>query len=562
MEMDIGKIRSKLNFDPRLIVGANKYMTRERFTKRIMEYKVWAMGNSSILRMVYRENALDGDGRDGTLQYFWHAAPVGRRMLHTGIPGLICTRKADILFGSGLSLDATVYSSSPDAGTLTENKTASEQVKDLADNLFHLINMQQHLQSAAVIESWSGHCFFKLSHDVSLSDYPIIETTDLTTTEVIKVRGVTKAIVFRSWYRYRDNDYRLDEIYGTNAEGDATITYKLFRFDGDREVEIPLLSVPQMAERFMVGSEGNPDGIHLDENATFTYTGLKGMLAFEKPNKTPSTEFPDSPYGASDFERSIDSFDCLDEIYSANAREIRTNATRFYFPDELIPKVQTAVKDREGRTHYEMVAGKINEFEDNIQIVRGSQEQDAQNKIQYDQVPDKTQSYLDKWRVALTTICNNAKISPFSLGTTWLEAVNPSAESQKERNKVTLDMRKASLRLWQPFLEEILLRILQLNSWMRQNTNVEQPFTDFPVTWDNTTIHVKFGEYIEDSVPDLLTTWGGAKSARVASTETCVREIHPSWTEKQVQEEVNRIRYEDGMAPDDPTALPDLTGTV
>ena len=46
----------------------------------------------------------------------------------------------------------------------------------------------------------------------------------------------------------------------------------------------------------------------------FIYKGLRGMIAFDLPNKTPSHEFIDSDYGASDYEGALDSFDALMNI--------------------------------------------------------------------------------------------------------------------------------------------------------------------------------------------------------------------------------------------------------
>ena len=542
--------RNKLNFNPLLLTGNKTVETAEYFSKRIMEYKVWSMGNAYMLRYLYRQQAFDV--YDGSkLNYFWHRAPVTRRMVHCGVPGLISTRMADILFGSGYDINAIVYK---DGEGLKEDKDAEKKLNEFLDNLISEMKLQERLQTAATNESWGGHCFFKLSHDLSVSQYPILETFDITKCEVIKTRGITKAIVFKRWYEYKQTNYRLDEIYSTNADGDATIQYKLFCLDKKgEERQVDLLSISQTAEQFNVGGVGNADGVQLDENGVFTYVGLKGMLAFEKPNKTPSKEFPNSNYGASDYEGSVDSFDSLDEIYSQNIREIRTNETKRYVPETLIPT--RVLKD--GTIEPE----EFDDFADCYVKVVGDPDQDAENKIEYQEISDKTSSYMEKWKVVLSTICNNAKISPFSLGITWLEAVNPSADSQRERNKITLDMRDGKLKLWKPFLEEMVLRILQLNTWIVKNAGAHQEaFDPVDVSWDNTSIQVTFGEYINDSTQDRINMWGGAKAQRVASTDECVKEIHPDWTAKQVSDEVNLIRFEDGMSTDTPDGLPQLTG--
>lgn len=548
MEKDILALRDKLQFDPRYIPTDLKLDTSEIFTRRITEYKIWSMGNGAVIRRFYAQD--QGDNAYGIRRnYFWHKAPGTTRMLHCGIPGLISSRMADILFKSDVKINVVVYKDGED-GSLAEDKNARKNANEFMGELVKKLNLHINLQTAATNESWGGHCFFKLSHDLSASQYPILETYDITQAEIIKVRGITKGIVFKTWYEHAGRTYRLDEIYSTDDHGDACIDYKLFTWSGDREKEVNLLSIPQTAELFNIDGQGAENGLKLDQNNRYTYKGLKGILAFEKPNKTPSLEFPNSNYGASDYEGAIDSFDALDEVFSGNIEEIRTNKTKRYVPDFMIPR--------------DPDSGEMLEFDDFADCyvrVRGDADQDAKNEIKVEQVQDKTASFMDKWKASLSNVCNKAKISPFTLGITWLEAVNPSADSQRERNKITLDMREGKLKLWKPLIEEMLLRALQLNAWMRDNTNAEQDaFTDVNFTWNNTDVQVEFSEYIEDSLKDKIETWGSAKSQGIASTVECERQLHPDWTEKQIQDEVNQIRFENGMSVDNPLSLPYLTG--
>jgi len=552
LEKDLLSLRNKLRFDPR-ILDMTDHENSEEFSRRIYEYKVWNTGSAGLLCRFYRTgNAISGGYDYNKINYFWAKAPVSRRMIHCGIPGLISSRMADILFKNGVEIKTVVYQNES-GDSLTENKSESKKADEFMKEFVKKLNLHVNLQTAAVNESWGGHCFFRLSHDSAVSAFPILETFDLTNAEVLKDRGITKAIVFKTWYKHKNKTYRLDEIYSVTEYDDACITYKLFRFDGKTEVECELTEIPQTWEMFYVNGEGNPNGINLDDEQRFVYVGLKGMLAFEKPNKMPSQEFPSSGYGASDYEGAIDEFDALDEITSANVREIRTNETKRYVPDIFIPK--------------DPVTGKplpFDEFADCYVETRGSQEQDAKNKIEISTIDDKTLSLLEKWKSTLSIVCNKAKISPYSLGITWLEAIGPSAESQLERNKTTLDMRKGKIELWKPMLEEMLLRALQLNVWIRGNVEGikerQEDVPDIDFTAGNTAVQVDFGEYITEGVSQLITTWGSAKTQRIASTEECIRKIHPDWTEKQVQDEVNIIRYEDGVSLDNPDNLPDLTG--
>ena len=551
MKNDILALRSELTFDPRYLVSDPTKRSAEAFTRRIAEYKVWSMGNSALIRKFYTEgNSTNGDAREaiGKMNYFWALAPTNVRMIHSGIPGLISTRMADILFKGGLKAKAIVYKDDS-ADNLDENKELSKKATELLALLMNLTDTPSRLRTGATNESWGGHCFFRLSHDIEISNFPILETFDVTQAEIVKARGITKAIIFKKWYEHGDTSYRLNEIYSTTEDGDACITYRLYRCTYDGEVEVNLLSIPQTYSLFRVDGRGAQDGIPLDKNNTFVYHGLKGILAFEKPNKTPSLEFPNSVYGASDYEGAIDNFDALDEVVSGNIAEIRTNKTRRYIPRTLIPR------NEEGEVL------PFDDFDDSYVKHEADQDQNAENKIEVVTVQDKTASFLDKWKSILSIICNKAKISPYSLGITWLEAVGPSADSLRERNKTTLDMRDGKLGLWKPMLEEMLLRMLQLCSWMRKNTNADmESVPELDITWENATVKVEFGEYLEESMSERLTIWGDAKAKGAVSIEKMVYHLYPYETEKDRKDEVNRIRFEAGMSADNPSSLPELAG--
>ncbi len=533
LEADLKMLRNKINFDPRFALGADDRQTAADYTRRICEYRVWSMGNSDLLREIYRSGASDRQ----SLNYFWRRVPATSRMLHSGIPGLISTKMATVLFGAGFKAEVRVYG---EDGALSEE--GSRQAQELLEGLCDAMNAAELFENGATVESWGGHVFYKFSHDTRLTDFPILEVADVTQAEAVKERGLTTAILFKHWYEHRGKKYRLDEIYTVNADQDAVIRYQLFRLDaGGQERPVPLDELPQTA--------GLRERMGLDENGTFTYTGLKGMLAFDKPNKTPSLEFPEAPYGASDYEGAVDSFDALDETYSKIIHELRTNRTIRYIPLSMIPMA-------DGKRELD------DDFTDCYVQVADDLEQDAENKLQITQIPDKTEDHLAKWRTALTTAINKAGLSPFALGITGLESINASAESQQERNKATLETRKEKLKKWKPFLEKLLQKALELNSWMVKNAGARQPGFSAPdLDFPNTAVDVTFGDYVIETDEKRVTTWGTAKSMRVVSTQEAVTRLHPDWDAEQIENEVNRIRYEEGMSLDTPDLLPGLDGT-
>ena len=95
---------------------------------------------------------------------------------------------------------------------------------------------------------------------------------------------------------------------------------------------------------------------------------------------------------------------------------------------------------------------------------------------------------------------------------------------------------------------------------MKKTAGANQDLDNFDLSFDNCDIQIDFGNYIVEDETNIINRWSSAKTAGIASLETCVRELHPDWTEEQIMDEVNLIKYEQGMDLDNPNNLPELTG--
>ena len=526
LEGDLNMLNNRLQFNPLKLHSKIDDETISAFSEKIAEYKVWSSGNAVKIKEYYSRYG-DWD----SLHYFWRNAPTTSLKKHTGIPSLISQKMGYILFGNGIDIDIVAYD---EAGAKSDEITA--YIREELLTLYSKLDMEQKLQNGATIESWGGEVFYKLSVDNTLSDYPILEVADITRGRVYKERGIIREIRFPTYYKKKDTNYRLDEIYTQTENKDACIYYKLYKLnvEDNREDEVPLYTLPETE--------------HIDPEPK-VFEGIKGLLAFAKPNKK-SLMFVDSDYGASDYEGAIDSFDAMDEAYSTIFRELRSNRTVRYIPKDMIPK------SPDGRFILN------DDFTDAYVQIESDIDQNNKNQITFSMIPDKTESHKAKFLTALTTALNKAGLSPYAIGITGLESVNASAESQQERNKVTLETRKAKIEVWKPFIEEMLIKVLELNEWMIRNNLTEQPYKDVGIDWNNIEVQVSFGDYIVETEGSIVSNVAAKMSAGVSSTETALKEIHPDWTDEQVLEEVNRIRYEKGMALDTPDSLPQLTGIV
>jgi hypothetical protein len=138
------------------------------------------------------------------------------------------------------------------------------------------------------------------------------------------------------------------------------------------------------------------------------------------------------------------------------------------------------------------------------------------------------------------------------------ESISASDESQLERQKDTIDTRNEMIGMWKPYLENMLMKLLELNSWLINNGIVKnQPGIDemIDIDFDNCTITCHWPEYVQSSDQELINTWGGAKAMGVADTETAVKRIYPTLTDNEQQDIIDRIKLENGMAIDNPEAL-------
>lgn len=524
---DMERYRKEFEFNPALTARLG-ISEEQDFSQTIQEYKIWAQGNPYALRLLYHTWII------GTNSFFWRRVPDGNRMIHSGLPSRISNAMANILFGNPLTLKATVFNE----GKIDEKKTKA--ATDVLKEVFDEIGFSKELIKGAVSESVTGHVFYKFSVDTDLSPLPILECCDVTQARVEKERGKTIAIVFKSYLEYKGEKYCLHERYGRDEKGDATIEYSLW----NAEKEVPLTAIPQTYD--------------LAENPKVTFEGIQGLLAFEKPNKTPSLRFPNSPYGASDYEGAIPSFDGLDEIVSELSEETRTNKTKVYIPDNMIPKKE--VKLANGKTV--LKDDLRDDFTQKFVKVTSDPDQKSADQITWTQIPDKYQSLMEKLRFYLTNAINVAGLSPFALGITGLESVSASAESQQERNKTTIDTRKMKVQLWTPFLENMLTRCLELTSWIKQHADVELPFDIDQLDYENTAVSVDFGDYVQDTQKELLTDWGNAYMQKIVSLENVVRHVNKNMSEDELTNELNLIKIEQGMSVDNPNALPELDSLI
>jgi hypothetical protein len=572
LERGLKRLNDKIRFNPDFNKLGMKYMSSRRRTRLLTEYLLWWMGDAAIISNYYKqERGSLGDDTEAELNMFWKVAPNEIIKVHTGMPGLISNKKSRLLWGQDITIDAEVYKTDEE-GKISDDvdEEQSKVVRELlTKTLIPKTKLMDVVKKATEEESWSGHQAIKFNFDKAITSYPLIESCDVRSFSVDKKRGHTIAITFHEWFHDEEKNkkYRLDEIYSTVRPdqffkteeevlryceqwnctktpveiGDALITYTLYELKNGKETPI----------KFDNWQSACPELTEGIDQETYVYPGIKGMLAFEKPNRLPNRDFPNSNYGSSDYSGSLVSFDKLDELFSENSAEVRNNKSLYVYPMSWLDK------DSDGKPKHSRDKFKTNYVNPSVDI---DQTQGKTSPATVLQANDKTDSFVKKWKLEMGMICANAHMSPTSFGgmATGFESINASDSSQLERQKDTIDTRNEMIGMWKPYFENILSKLLEFNSWLLNNKIIEeQPGIDSMVDldFDNLTITCHWPEYVQSSDQELINTWGGAKNMGVADTETAVKRIYPTLSSDQQQEIIDRIKLENGMAIDNPEAL-------
>ena len=133
-------------------------------------------------------------------------------------------------------------------------------------------------------------------------------------------------------------------------------------------------------------------------------------------------------------------------------------------------------------------------------------------------------------------------MSPSTLGIDLKKTEN--AESQREKEKVTLHVRNKIVDALNEALPELFQAILQCYDLMCGKTPAEYEAS------------VKFGEYASPDFSTTVETVGKAKQYGVMSIETSVDQLYgDTWTQEEKDAEIERLKAEQGVQSLEEAAL-------
>lgn len=461
---------------------------QEPFSYRtnVLRNRLWYRGDPSELEQFYKQ-AADASGAVGKSR-FWAAVPstgLQIRKIHSGLPAMIVERLADIVIAD---LD----------GIELGNKQQTDLWGEIAkDNDF-----DETLGNSITEALVDGDGAFKITVDEAVTPYPIIEFYSGDHVEYKRERGRLREVIFRTDYRVKDRDYRLEETFGRGY-----IRCRLLNSDGR---EVPLGTVPETAK--------------LAPEVTFQGDFIMALpLMFFRSKKWPGR-------GKSIFDSKADNFDALDEVVSQWIDAIRAGRVQKYIPDDLIPK--------DPRTGAQM---RPNPFDNQFIKIGSTLAEDAKGQIDTVQPQIMYEAFVASYSSALD-MCLQGIMSPATLGIDLKKTDN--AEAQREKEKATLYTRGKIIERLNEVIPALVNTVLKVYDTMKKRT---------PGDYEAT---VKFGEYASPSFDSVVDTVVKAKVGGVMSVEQSVEAMYgDTWTKEQKAEEVARLKAEQGLIEADPPEI-------
>ena len=497
-----------------LLVSIDNRDNDRHMTRRMLENAVWYSGIEQDLLHFYTKEApkfYRKGQQSESMNYFWSKATTKFRKIHSGFPQLICEKMVDLLIGNGYDI--------------TVEGEDEEELQDYLDEILQDNHFKELILSKSIeTESWSGGVPWKISWNPTLSDYPIIEAWQPENYTNVTISGRVVQDIFYIYYEKNNVTYRLSEIYGVDNIG-AYIDYKLEQLVYDTKA--------QDAEPRWVSVNVS----ELDETKDLkriSFAGYYKRLSMYKANKLPNSEFRQSNIGESDYAGSYGAFDAVDEIISTWIQEFRDGKLYRYFPKELM------LRDSSGNLNTP------SDFENEHTLYDDSPSENVdKQKIQYAQGDLRVDKHIESYKIWVTQILNNAGLSPLTVGVTGLESIDASAQSQQEREKVSIRTRNKKIELWTEFLTDILkvaLELYLMTKDMKQNEDNSYDVIKLP-EFD---IKVNFNDYIIKSKADrteevrngLGTSW---------DILTGVRYVHKEKTEREQLAISARVKIEQGI---------------
>ena len=456
-------------------------------------YDAWYSGDRIRISNLY-QSRLYTPTKEGS---FWAKRSKEHRqvMAHIPVAKDIAATSASFLFSEHPII------SIPESATNTKALQAEGHLQDIiADGLYY-----PKFLEAAEIASAMGGVFLKVDWNINLAGYPILNIVQPDNALPIFQYGILQSVKF---------------IQAVRREPDNDIVYWLV------EEQYPGMIVSRLYKG-SAGVLGREIDLNSIDETAYTLpevvTGLEGLAVVYVPNNLPNPKYRGLPLGASDLDQIDSLMDSLDEEFTSLLRDIRLAKGRLVVPEGFVEydkNTKEAVFDIDQEIF--------------TTINAATSAEDASKQLTVAQFAIRSEEHIATMDFTLRNIFTNVGYSPQSFGMD----VSGAAESGKalrirERKSIKTTAKKAEY--FTPALKQILQIALQIDAF-----HLSSGIGVFDV-------NVQVQDSIKNETEDVANSIALLDRARAISTETKVEMMRNDWTPEERQEEVDRIKAEQGM---------------
>lgn len=474
----------------------------------------WYSNDVAELQNIYiqqnrvRPTAFAG-GLVGRLQrYFWGRPNIqSNPRLHIPAASDISRASADLLFAE------------PPTITLPDDTAGdTDAAADRLQVIFGNDEATSELLEAAELASALGGVYLRLWWDEQVADHvmfgSVAADAAVPTWRYNKLYAVTFwSIVMNDngkWLRHLER-HEPGRILHALYEGDQ----------GNLGRQVPLTVSPETAWAADV----------VDENGAIN-TGVTTLTASYIPNVRPNRLWRTtpglSPLGRSDYDGLEPLFDALDEAYSSWMRDIDLGKARLFVDESLLQSLGPgagATWDGE-QAIFTPLRGTL-----------GSLAAGGGTGVQANQFDIRWEQHSKTCAELLNAILRGAGLSTGSFSDSPLTIGAPTATEVNARENLSQITRMKKINLWKAGLGPLAMTAMQIDADL---FDTGAALTEPPV--------IKFPTRSMQSPSDLATTLSALAAAQAISTVQMVTELHPDWSQQDIDDEVARIREEASAA--------------
>lgn len=437
---------------------------------------------------------------------FW--ARPGKAKVHVPIAADIAATSSDLLFSEEPMF--TCYDEATEANE-------SDQQHRL-DDLVEKNNLHGKLNEGGESCAALGDIYLKLNWWPDEIPYPVLSVVQGDSAWGEYLFGILRCVHFFSVLRHdigTETVYRLYERYEKGR-----ITTAIFKGS--------VSDLGGMMPEAVLNDYGFQQEI---------ITPIDEMLAVHVPNMRPNRSHRGSELGRSDFDELRSLMDSLDETYSSWMRDIRLAKARLIVPAEYLRRKPADMFNGERKYTYE--------FDEDVEtLVALDIDPEASGAgITSSQFAIRAAEHAATCVDLMRNIVSIAGYAPQSFGMD-IEGLAQSGTALHIREKKSYNTRGKKQTYWKSPLEQIMTAMIHLDAVLFPGQGSDM----------DDSVKVRFADIMSNDLSTMSSALQMLNSAAAVSTELKIQMLHPDWTQKQVAEEVERVKRENGLAMDEPDA--------